>query len=76
MNQPTDTTEQHGAQLRAEHCSSCVFYPPNLPESAYPAADFAMLQKKHCSFDFTPTDRDCRQTRKTSCSLLDLERPG
>lgn len=62
------------AQAQGEHCTSCVFYPPNLPPEAYPADDYAMLQQKSCSFDFQPADRDCQQTRKTSCSLVDLER--
>jgi len=56
-----------------EHCTTCVFYPPNLPADAYPADDYAMLRQKSCSFDFLPADPDCIQTRKTSCSLLDLE---
>lgn len=61
-------------QIQTEHCTLCVFYPPNLPADAYPAEDYAMLQQKSCSFDFRPADADCIQTRKTSCSLLDLER--
>ena len=61
-------------QPQTEHCTQCVFYPPNLPADAYPAEDYAMLQRKSCSFDFQPADADCLQTRKTSCSLLDLER--
>ena len=63
LNEQTDT----------EHCVACVFYPPNLPPAAYPAEDYAMLIRKSCSFDFQPSDRNCIQTRKTSCSLLDLE---
>lgn len=59
----------------AAHCCACVFYPPNLPAGAYAADDYKMLQEKNCSFDFEPADRDCVQTRKTSCSLLDLGRP-
>ena len=62
-------------QERTAHCAMCVFYPPNLPASAYPAADYSMLQEKSCSFDFQPADSDCVQTRKTSCSLLDLGQP-
>lgn len=56
-----------------EHCQACVFYPPNLPADAYSTEDYGMLQAKHCSFDHQPGDRDCEQTRKTSCSLIDLE---
>jgi len=63
----------HGTQGVNEHCLSCVYYPPNLPASAYPEADHRMLQKKRCSFDFQPGDAHCRTTRKTSCSLVDLE---
>ena len=59
---------------RSEHCTGCVFYPPNLPAQAYPAEDYAMLMRKRCSFDFHPADEGCRQTRKTSCALLDLEK--
>ena len=60
-------------QDQSEHCAGCVFHPPNLPAEAYPVEDYAMLMRKRCSFDFRPGDEDCRQTRKTSCSLLDLE---
>ncbi len=56
-----------------EHCFGCVYYPPNLPADAYPAEDYRMLQGKSCSFDFNPEDENCRATRKTSCSLVDLE---
>jgi hypothetical protein len=35
--------------------------------------DYRMLQKKNCSFDFQPKDDNCNRTRKTSCSLVDLE---
>ena len=56
-----------------DHCESCVYYPPNLPVNAYSAEDHRMLREKHCSFDFQPGTEDCRTTRKTSCSLVDLE---
>jgi hypothetical protein len=55
-----------------DHCGGCVYYPPNLPAHAYSAADYAMLQALSCAFEFTPHDTDCREVRKTSCSLLDL----
>ncbi len=55
-----------------EHCVGCVYFPPNLPQNAYPAEDFSMLQQKSCSFDFQPLDTNCAVTRKTSCSLVDL----
>ena len=51
----------------------CVYYPPNLPETAYSAEDYRMLQAKSCSFDYQPEDDCCNVTRKTSCSLVDLE---
>jgi hypothetical protein len=57
-----------------DHCLGCVFYPPNLPSHAYSPADYVMLQEKTCSFDFLPGDNNCQVTRKTSCSLLDLEK--
>ena len=57
----------------SEHCAGCVYFPPNLPEQAYTSEDYRMLQAKNCSFDFQPTDRNCVVTRKTSCSLVDLE---
>ena len=57
---------------RNEHCLGCVFYPPNLPEHAYAPEDYRMLQAKRCSFDCRPADENCRATRKTSCSLVDL----
>ena len=56
-----------------EHCIGCVYYPPNLPPGAYPVEDYRMLQEKDCSFDYSPGDADCAATRKTSCSLVDLE---
>ncbi|MDJ0807940.1 MAG: hypothetical protein QNJ78_14055 [Gammaproteobacteria bacterium] len=56
-----------------EHCMGCVYYPPNLPVQAYAEDDYRMLLAKPCSFDFQPGDRDCDQTRKTSCALVDLK---
>ena len=57
----------------SEHCSNCVYYPPNLPPHAYSQDDYEFLQEKSCSFDFQPHDTDCQITRKTSCSLVDLK---
>lgn len=57
----------------SEHCLGCVYYPPNLPSSAYSEADYRMLQAKTCPFDHRPGDEGCRATRKTSCSLVDLK---
>ena len=48
-------------------------YPANLPPGAYSAEDYRMLQQKSCSFDFLPGDEHCAQTRKTSCSLVQLK---
>ena len=59
-----------------EHCLACVYYPPNLPEHAYAPEDYRMLGARHCSFDYQPADGDCRATRKTSCSLVDLGSPA
>ena len=56
-----------------EYCFGCVYYPPNLPESAYPADDYRLLQQKSCSYDYLPGDENCQLTRKTSCSVVDLE---
>jgi len=56
-----------------ENCVGCVYYPINLPANAYSDEDYRMLQKKDCSFDFQPMDDNCNKTRKTSCSLVDLE---
>lgn len=56
-----------------DHCLGCVYYPPNLPPSAYAEEDYRMLQAKDCSFDHQPGDEGCRITRKTSCSMVDLE---
>ena len=61
------------AQIVNEHCEVCVYYPPNLPAKAYSEEDYQMLQGKECSFDFLPLDANCQATRKTSCSLIDLE---
>lgn len=64
MNLPSDNIE--------EYCFGCVYYPPNLPPQAYSAEDLEMLQEKRCSFDFSPGDKNCSASRKTSCSLVDL----
>jgi len=58
-----------------ELCLGCVYYPPNLPEHAYPAEDWKQLQTRNCSFDYSPDDRDCKQYRKTSCSIVDMQNP-
>lgn len=63
-----------GTRGKHEHCMSCVYYPPNLPVTAYSEEDYQMLQEKNCSFDFHPMDNDCHVTRKTSCSLVDMEK--
>lgn len=55
-----------------EHCSGCVYHPPNLPRSAYSETDWAMLQMYMCSFEHTPGTDDCLASQKTSCSLVDL----
>jgi hypothetical protein len=62
------------AQTINEYCAGCVYYPPNLPAHAYPEQDYEMLQQKSCSFDYLPEDENCQITRKTSCSLVDLDR--
>ncbi|PCJ88359.1 MAG: hypothetical protein COA54_03600 [Thiotrichaceae bacterium] len=55
-----------------ELCVGCVYFPPNLPAHAYQAEDWKMLQEKSCSFEYLPDDEDCRTTRKTSCSIVDM----
>jgi len=55
-------------------CGGCVYFPANLPAKAYSAEDWAMLQSKSCSFDLKPGDNDCQSTRKTHCSLIDLQK--
>jgi hypothetical protein len=57
-----------------ELCWGCVYYPPNLPGHAYSEEDWAMLQSLHCSFNHVPASAECLTSRKTSCSLVDLER--
>ena len=59
--------------MEVEMCLGCVYYPPNLPRHAYSDEDWSMLQSKHCSFDYRPDSKECLNSRKTSCSLLDLE---
>jgi len=56
-----------------ELCWGCVYFPQNLPRHAYSQEDWILLQEKNCSFDFQPQDENCQATRKTSCSLVDLE---
>jgi len=55
-----------------EYCIGCVYYPPNLPSQAYSQEDWLMLQEKTCSFDYSANDDNCQKTRKTSCSIVDL----
>lgn len=57
-------------------CWGCVYYPPNLPRHAYAEADWQMLQSLSCAFEYQPGSADCLGSRKTSCSLLDLETMG
>lgn len=64
----TTTAEPH------ELCLGCVYYPPNLPPQAYAPEDWNMLQAQQCSFEYVPGDADCLANRKTSCSLVDLNR--
>ncbi|BAZ93042.1 uncharacterized protein FOKN1_0640 [Thiohalobacter thiocyanaticus] len=56
-----------------ELCGGCVYYPPNLPAAAYSEADYHELQQKRCAYDYRPGDQNCRLTRKTSCSIVDLQ---
>ena len=58
------------------YCTGCVYYPPNLPETAYAPDDYRMLQARTCAFDFRPADSECAVTRKTSCALVDLQGGG
>ena len=60
-------------ELKEELCLGCVYYPPNLPEHAYSTDDFTMLQQKDCSFDHVPGEQNCLHTRKTSCSIVDMQ---
>jgi hypothetical protein len=68
-----------GAQMKPsineieEYCTGCVYYPANLPATAYSQADYLELQQKSCSYDHQPGDQHCQQTRKTSCSIVDLQ---
>jgi len=54
-------------------CSMCVYLPENLPAVAYSGEDYAMLQAKDCSYDFIAGSKECMETRKTSCSVVDME---
>jgi len=60
-------------EKKDELCGGCVYFPPNLPAQAYEREDWLTLQKKSCSYDYQPGDEDCMQTRKTSCSIVDLK---
>jgi hypothetical protein len=60
-------------QISEAYCFGCVYYPPNLPPHAYSEADWAMLQARTCSFEHAPGTTDCLASRKTSCSLVDLD---
>lgn len=61
-------------ELIEQWCAGCVYYPPNLPRSAYDEASWQELQAKQCAYDCRPGGDQCRIWRKTSCSLVDLER--
>ena len=54
-------------------CFGCVYNPVNLPSHAYSVEDYEILRKKSCSYDHRPGDKHCLQTRKSSCSIVDLE---
>lgn len=54
-------------------CFGCVYYPPNLPPDAYAPKDGEMLQSRQCSLEHKPGDTDCLTSRKSSCSLVDLD---
>lgn len=56
-----------------ELCSMCVYFPENLPEVAYSREDYLMLQEKECSYDYIAGSESCIATRKTSCSVVDME---
>ncbi len=58
----------------ANLCLGCVYYPPNLPPHAYDKEDWDMLQAQTCSFEYQPGDAGCQATRKTACSLVNLEK--
>jgi hypothetical protein len=72
LNKKVETMMIEIIQNVDELCFGCVYYPPNLPEQAYQAEDWQQLQTKSCSFEFLPDDKDCKQSRKTSCSLVDM----
>jgi len=57
-----------------ELCFGCVYYPPNLPPTAYSAEDWTLLQVLACSHEHEPGSEACLVTRKTSCSIVDLNR--
>ncbi|MDP3031285.1 MAG: hypothetical protein Q8N33_04325 [Rhodocyclaceae bacterium] len=59
-----------------ELCGGCVYFPPNLPRMAYAQQDWDLLQARSCSFEHLPGTADCQESRKTSCSLVDLDQPG
>ena len=50
-----------------------MYYLPNLPPNACAPKDWEMLLLRQCSFEHKPGDICCLTTRKTSCSLVDLE---
>ena len=51
-------------------CGGCVYFPANLPPTAYAPEDWAMLQARDCSFDLVPGSAECRISRKTSCAIV------
>lgn len=61
-------------ELKEELCMGCVYYPPNLPQYAYSTDDYRMLQQKDCSFDHMPGEQNCLETRKTSCSIVGVQK--
>jgi len=73
LNEEAKTTMIEITQDIDELCSGCVYFPPNLPEHAYPAEDWKQLQSRNCSFEFSPYDKDCKLSRKTSCSIVDMQ---
>lgn len=58
--------------LIEQYCFGCVLYPPNLPPYAYAEDDWAELQTMVCALEHIPGSSSCKDSRKTSCSLVEL----
>lgn len=58
--------------MEQDLCKTCVYWVENLPREAYPEEEWEVLKSMRCSIDAKPGDKLCRDFRKSSCSIVNL----